>query len=250
MLADVSSESLAESVVTGQNTKTAFDFSLMHLKRRSVVWAEKATLDVQNRTDFRKSAWKHVSWESHEDVARLVTQAQVMHDANQLLISHADHPADAPVAGCDTIDEQTICELDEEEEPEEEEDEGAAAPSSSSVAPPMGAAIKHKCTMDKFHGYAHRLWRRAQELNAWMPVPLPIPALDGVTCPEGLHPRTNAVYGSQSVQSKGTLNCHDDSSLTRAPKFCWTHLQRVLSSSSSLYTGPDTERIDRSTALS
>ena len=29
-----------------------------------------------------------------------------------------------------------------------------------------------------------------------------------------------------------------------------THPQRVLSSSSSLHTGPDTERIDRSTALS
>ena len=48
-----------------------------------------------------------------------------------------------------------------------------------------------------------------------------------------------------SVQSKGTLNCRDDFSLTRAPKFCWTHPQRVLSSSSSLYTGPDTERRHR-----
>ena len=62
-----------------------------------------------------------------------------------------DQPADAPAAGCDTIDEHTIFDLDNEEEPEEEEeeeeDEGAAAPSSSSVT---GAAIKHKRTMDKF----------------------------------------------------------------------------------------------------
>ena len=124
----------------------------MHLKRRSMVWVEKATLDVQNRTDLRKSAWKHVSWESDEDFARLVTQAQVMHDANQLFISHADQPADAPAAGCDTVDEQTIFGLDEEEEPEEEEeeDESAAAPSSASVAPHTGAAIKHTRTMDKF----------------------------------------------------------------------------------------------------
>ena len=71
-----------------------------------------------------------------------------MHDANQLFVSHADQPADAPAAGCDTIDEHTIFELDKEEEPEEEdEDESAAAPSSSSVT---GAAIKRKRTMDKF----------------------------------------------------------------------------------------------------
>ena len=57
--------------------KTTFDFSLMHLKRRSVVWAEKATLHVQNRTDLRKLAWKHVSWETAEDFARLLAQAQV-----------------------------------------------------------------------------------------------------------------------------------------------------------------------------
>ena len=53
-----------------------------------------------------------------------------------------------------------------------------------------------------------------------------------------------------SVQSKGTLNCRDDFSLTRAPNFCWTHPQRVLSSSSSLHAGPDKVRIDRSTAPS
>ena len=116
------------------------------------MWAENPTLDIQKRTDLRKSAWKHVSWESDEDFARLVTQAQVMHDANQLFISHADQPTDAPAAGCDTIDKQTIFDLDEEEKPEEEEevDEGAAAPFSSSVGPPRGAAIKHKRTMDKF----------------------------------------------------------------------------------------------------
>ena len=51
-------------------------------------------------------------------------------------------------------------------------------------------------------------------------------------------------------RAKETLNCRDDLSLTQAPNFCWTHPQRVLPSSSSMYTGPDTERIDRSTALS
>ena len=75
-----------------------------------------------------------------------------MHDANQLFISHADQPADTPAAGCDTIDEHTIFDLDKEEEPEEEEeeeekDESAAAPSSSSVT---GAAIKRKRTKDNF----------------------------------------------------------------------------------------------------
>ena len=108
VLADAGSESLAESVVTGQNIKTAFDFSLMHLKRRSVIRAEKATLDIQNRTDLRKKAWNHVSWETAEYFERLVAQAQVMHDANQLFISHADQPADTPAAGGDTIDDQTI----------------------------------------------------------------------------------------------------------------------------------------------
>ena len=49
VLAHAVSESLAESVVTGQNIKTTFDFSLMHLKRRSVAWAENVTLDAQNR---------------------------------------------------------------------------------------------------------------------------------------------------------------------------------------------------------
>ena len=105
VLAAAANESFAESVVDGQNIKTTFGFSLMHPKRRSVVWAEKAALHVQNRTDVRKLAWKHVSWESDEDFARLVTQAQLMHDANQLFISHADQPADTPAAGCDTIDE-------------------------------------------------------------------------------------------------------------------------------------------------
>ena len=67
---------------------------------------------------------------------------------NQLFIFQADQPADTPAAGCDTIDEDTIFDLDKEEEPEEEEeeDESAAAPSSSSVT---GAAIKRQCTMDK-----------------------------------------------------------------------------------------------------
>ena len=41
------------------------------LKRRSVVWAEKATLHIQNRIELRKSAWKPVSWESGVDFARL-----------------------------------------------------------------------------------------------------------------------------------------------------------------------------------
>ena len=100
VLADAAGESLAESVVTGQNIKTAFDFSLMHLKRRAVIRAEKATRDIQNRTDLRKKAWNHVSWETAEDFERLVAHI--------------------------------------------------AAPSSSSIAPPTGAAIKHKRTMDKF----------------------------------------------------------------------------------------------------
>ena len=59
-------------------------------------------------------------------------------------------------------------------------------------------------------GLAHRLWQRAQELNLCLCWP-------------------------HSVQSKETPNCCDDSSLTRAPKFCWTHPQRVLPSSSSLH---------------
>ena len=42
VLAAAANESFAESVVDGQNIKTTFDFSLMHLKRRCVVWAEKA----------------------------------------------------------------------------------------------------------------------------------------------------------------------------------------------------------------
>ena len=95
-------------------------------------------------------AWKQVSWESDEDFVRLVTQAQLTHDANQLFISHADQPADSPAE----IDEHTIFDLDKEEEPEEEEeekveeeDESAASPSSSSV---IGAAIKRNRTMDKF----------------------------------------------------------------------------------------------------
>ena len=45
-----------------------------------------------------------------------------MHDANLLLISHADQPSDAPIAVSDTIDEQTIFDLDEEKEPEKEEE--------------------------------------------------------------------------------------------------------------------------------
>ena len=94
VLAAAANESFAESVVDGQNIKTTSDLSLMHLKRRSVVGAENATLHVQNRIDLQKSARKHVSWESDEDFARLVTQARVMHDANQLFIPHADQPAE------------------------------------------------------------------------------------------------------------------------------------------------------------
>ena len=89
-------------------------------------------------------AWKHVSWESDEDFARLVTQAQLMHDANQLFISHADQPADTPAAGCDTVDEHTIFDLDKVEELEEEQ---------------------VLCL-------AHRLWQRAQELNLCLLAPL------------------------------------------------------------------------------
>ena len=36
VLAAAANETFAESVVDGQNIKTTFDFSLMHLKRRSV----------------------------------------------------------------------------------------------------------------------------------------------------------------------------------------------------------------------
>ena len=150
VLAAAVNESFAESVVDGRNIKTTFDFSLIHLKRRGVVRAEKATLHVQNRTDLRKMTRKQVSWESDEDFVRLVTQAQLMHDANQFFIPHAHQPADSPAE----IDEHTIFDLDKEEEPEEEEeekveeeDESAASPSSSSV---IGAAIKRNDTMDKF----------------------------------------------------------------------------------------------------
>ena len=56
-------------------------------------------------------------------------------------------------------------------------------------------------------------------------------------CPwhEGLRRRTLTAKGlgrssvwPHAVQSKGTLNCRDDFSLTRAPKFCWTHPQRSV----------------------
>ena len=163
VLAAAANESFAESVVDGQNIKTTFDFSLVHLKRRSVVLAEEATVHVQNRIDLRKSAWKHVSCESDEDFGRMVTQAQVMHDADQLFISHADQPVDAPAAGCDTIDEHTIFDLDKQEEPEEDddEDESAAAPSSSSV----WCTHQTKRTMDKFLALRNRLWQRTQGLS-------------------------------------------------------------------------------------
>ena len=52
VLAACTNESFAESVVDGQNIKTTFD-GFVHLKRRSVVWAAKATLHVQNRIDLR-----------------------------------------------------------------------------------------------------------------------------------------------------------------------------------------------------
>ena len=79
VLADAASESLAESVVTGQNIKTAFVFSLMYLKRRSVMWAEQATFDIQDRTDLLKSAWEHESWETAEDFARPVARRCTSH---------------------------------------------------------------------------------------------------------------------------------------------------------------------------
>ena len=67
------------------------------LARRRVVWAEKAEVGMET-----------CQLESDEDFARLVTQAQLVHDANQLFISHADQPADTLAAGCDTVDELTI----------------------------------------------------------------------------------------------------------------------------------------------
>ena len=96
----------------------------------------------------------------------------------------------------------------------------------------------------------HNLFTPAQ-----MPA-IPIPALVGVLGVKGfvLERIQTKVMGkavlAYSVQSKGTLTWRDDFSLTRAPNFCWTHPQRVLSSSSSLHAGPDKVRIDRSTALS
>ena len=45
VVADAANESLAETIMTGQNIKTAFGFSLKHLKKkRTVTWAEKSTL--------------------------------------------------------------------------------------------------------------------------------------------------------------------------------------------------------------
>ena len=70
------SESLAETIMTGQNIETAFGFSLKHLKKSTVTWAEQATLAIQGRPDLRKSAWKHVSWELDEDFALLVAKAR------------------------------------------------------------------------------------------------------------------------------------------------------------------------------
>ena len=75
-----------------QNAKTAFDFSLKHLKKRTVTWAGQATLATQGPLDLRKSSRKRVCWESDEDFALLVAQAQAKHDASQLFISHADQP--------------------------------------------------------------------------------------------------------------------------------------------------------------
>ena len=51
VLTAAANESFTESVVDGQNIKTTFDFSLMHLNRRSVVWAEEgdAPRPEQNR---------------------------------------------------------------------------------------------------------------------------------------------------------------------------------------------------------
>ena len=139
------------------------------------VGRNKVALHVQKRTDLRMLTWKHVSWESNEDFERLVTQAQLMHDANQLFITHADQPADTPATGCDTFDEPMNAPL-------------STAPSSSSVT---GAAIKRNAQV---LGLAHRLWQRAQELNLCLFAP----------------------------HSRETLNCRDDPSLTRAPKFSWT----------------------------
>ena len=136
-------------------TSRPLDFSLMHLKSRSVVWQRRQR---RRRSTFRTEPTSG-SWRGNmsvgnqdEDFAWLVTQAQVMYDANQLFISHADQPADTPAAGCDTVGMKwkwQQFDLDEEEEPEEE-DKCAAAASSSSVA---GAAIKHKRTMDKFFAW-------------------------------------------------------------------------------------------------
>ena len=120
-----------------------FEFSLMHLKRRSVVSAEKATIHVQNRTDGR-------------EVGVETCQLGISSDARRRPALHLPHqPADAPAAGCDTIDEQTIFDLDEEEEPEEE-DKCAAAPCSSSVAGASHQAQKHN---GQVLGLAHRLWQ-------------------------------------------------------------------------------------------
>ena len=92
VVAGAASESLAGTLVTGQNIKTALDFSLVHLKKRTVTWAEQATLAILGRLDLRKLAWKHASWESDEDFALLVAEVQAKHDASQLFISHADQP--------------------------------------------------------------------------------------------------------------------------------------------------------------
>ena len=47
-------ESMAETIMTEQKIKT----SLQHLRKRTVTWADQATLAIQGRPDLRKSAWK------------------------------------------------------------------------------------------------------------------------------------------------------------------------------------------------
>ena len=150
MLAAAASESLAESVVDGQNIKTTRLLShAPEEKKRGVGREGDAPHSEQNRPP--------------EDFAQLVTQAQVMHDANLLFISHEDQPADAPAAGCDTIGKQTIFDLDEEEEPEEEEEEEFFRRWCSHQAQTHNGQVL---------GLAHRLGQSAQELNLCLLAPL------------------------------------------------------------------------------
>eukprot|EP00971_Amphidinium_carterae_P302661 6013931-Amphidinium_carterae.1 len=78
---------MASLVLEGDEPLTeSFDFS-PSLKEHTVMWCKAATASVQGEVTIRAHAWKHLAFETIEELNRWVTEARALHEKEELFIT-------------------------------------------------------------------------------------------------------------------------------------------------------------------